>query len=151
MKNIFILLISLLLLNACNNKPKEKTIVEKANNSIKTEAINGVWQRDFEPMPNANHHVEYIIDDDSIAYSIHGVAVNLDYKVGIDTIVGNRIVAHNKNSFYVLFIEPYNQDSVAIFKEDKSDFKEALNFPEPAKDYKANHNQGWNIYYTKKD
>ena len=139
MKNKLILLSTILLMMGCNKN------TDKSDNN---KEIYGVWQRDFDPMPNATHHVEYGINKDSVAYSIHGAAVNLDYKVAIDTIIDNRIIAHSANQYFVMFIEPY-KDSIEIFKESKETFKDAMDFPIPSKDYKSNHSQGWNMYYRK--
>ena len=145
MKNKIILLFALLLVFVSCKKNSQTS-----QDSVINKDIYGIWQRDFEPMPNATHHVEYTIDKDSVSYSLHGAAVNLDYKTAIDTITKeNRIISHRDGVYYVMFVEPYSQDSIEIFKETKKDFQEALNFPKPDKDYKANHNQGWNMYYKK--
>lgn len=139
MKNKLVLLGIILLMIGCK---------DKTGKSDDNKEIYGVWQRDFDPMPNATHHVEYNIDKDSVAYAIHGAAVNLDYKLAIDTIIDNKIISHSKNQYFVMFAEPH-KDSIEIFKESKETFNDALDFTLPPKDYKNNHNQGWNMYYKK--
>uniref|UniRef100_UPI0039A40B52 hypothetical protein n=1 Tax=Ornithobacterium rhinotracheale TaxID=28251 RepID=UPI0039A40B52 len=111
-----------------------------------------VWQRDFYPMPGLKHHVEYQLGNDSISYAINGSAVNTAYTMRVDTVVPeeNRMVVFDKDFVcYVLFIKELGGDSIKIFKEQRNDRADALNFPIPALDYKANHNQGWNTYYKK--
>lgn len=114
---------------------------------------NSTWQRDFYPMPGLKHHVEYQLGKNTLHYAIEGKAVNASYAMKVDTVIPeeNRIVAFDKDgACYVLFIKELGGDSIKIFKEQRNDRADALNFPIPALDYKANHNQGWNTYRKKK-
>lgn len=116
-------------------------------NEIPSELIGG-WKRDFYPVPDKHHVVEYTFYKDSVHYNLAGDVVNADYTLKKDTFLQgeNRFIGHDKKGdFYVIFVEN-KSDSIILFKEKVISLEEGLKFKKPAPEFKDNHSQGWNSY-----
>lgn len=154
-KQLFLAIaVSMLSLAACTNSASEETNQKKntSNNSYTNDAIPakflGKWERTFFPVPGKPHKVSYIITPDSMFYSVSGEMVNANYTLEKDVFdaANNKFIGHNKAGNYFVAFFKQAGDSISIFKEPIASKEKGIAFEPPAANYKANHNQGWNLY-----
>lgn len=143
---LLILILSILGITACENSKKTKTTL-KTDNTI---PFLGNWGRSFELGKDSTQLAFYRVWEDSIQYEMKG-PLNLNYTLQKDTFISknNRWIGNLNGTPYVVFVKNVTSDSIAIFKKEIKNKKEALTMRFPS-DTAMSRFSPWNVYYLKR-